>query len=126
MTDCKHWYSGRFPTTDIERRQAQVEEIYAREEARERDGRFGVLSDCEQVRCKVGEVEEPDPVTPVDRWEWAQVAWCELDTSRLHMMTAKERDRHTEPIKRYVDAKAFEKRFEKWVDGGCQLEKGSE
>ena len=120
-------WNGFDPTTPGELWQERREELYARQDAERVLARFDMAGDPEPPsRCESGEAEEPDPVTAVDRWEWAQVAWCELDTSRLHMMTPEERERHTEPVKRYVDAKAFEKRFEKWVDGGCQFEKGSE
>ena len=116
-------WNGFQPTTPGELWQERREEMYARAEV---DERFEVLCDEPTERVPAGEADEADPVTAADRWEWSGLAWCELDVSRLHMMTPEERDRHTEPVKRYVDAKAFEKRFEKWVDGGCQFEKGNE
>ena len=40
MTGCEHWFSGRAPLTDMERRQAETEAMYAREEEAERLARF--------------------------------------------------------------------------------------
>jgi hypothetical protein len=112
-------WNGFEPTTPVELWQERREEMYARAEV---DERFDVLCDEPTERPADGEAEETDLVTPLDRWLWGTEAWWRLDTSRLHLMTPEERDRHTEPVKRYVDAKAFEKRFEKWVDGGCPME----
>lgn len=40
MTGPEHWYCGRAPHTDMERRQAETEAAYAREEEAERRARF--------------------------------------------------------------------------------------
>jgi hypothetical protein len=124
VTDCRHWYSGRFPTTPIERRQAQVEEMYAREEARERDGRFDVLSEYVAVVTESDPEEsaDEDPVTCWDRMLWT---WQESDAEtdrRLHMMTHEQREQYDTAVQAKVNAKAFAKRFEAWCEKGCPLE----
>jgi hypothetical protein len=123
-------YCGTVPTVQVERWQQEREELYERQDRDTIRAYFDLgadpISEAAEGIAETEAAKEQDPVTAVDRWEWAQVAWCELDTSRLHMMTAEERYRHTEPVQRYVNARAFEKRFKKWVDGGCQFEKGSE
>ena len=109
------------PTTPVELWQERREEMYAREEAeinRRPLERREILwaewceRDRRQNRLESEEAEEPDPVTAVDRWEWAGIAWCEIDTSRLHMMTPEERDRVTEPVVEYVERQARKKRDE--------------
>ena len=40
MTGPEHWYCGLAPHTDMERRQAETEAAYAREEVAERRARF--------------------------------------------------------------------------------------
>lgn len=40
MAGCENWFCGRAPLTDMERRQAEAEAMYAREEEAERRARF--------------------------------------------------------------------------------------
>jgi len=107
-------YHGiRVPTTRIELWQERREELYASQNAERVLARFDVAGDPEpQERPEAGEAEEADPVTAADRWEWSGLAWCELDTSRFHLMTMEEIERATRPVEEYVDRQARKKRDE--------------
>ena len=61
MTGPEHWYCGRAPHTDMERRQAETEAAYAREEEAERRARFdehppnGVNTKSEKFKVNAGD-----------------------------------------------------------------------